>query len=513
MHKIEKKEFFQFLLQRSEGFTSYYQPIIKKDKITDYKIIFLTDNFKTLINSDPQLLIDKRISEIYPDFFENGMLEIFNSCISKKEFEISFERKLNFCGKKVWFENKAISYKNGIIMSSRDITRTKSIETKLRKLLAQVEYQNNILKDSESISKTASFRWNLRMKEWYFSDNMIILLDHYKISEEDRFKNGVFELLKNHDIDFLNEQIKSFEYYKKIEPFKFKLIDNKDHTTYFSLSGNFYPSKDGPVFLGVLNDITEDVTNQQLLENKNNALKKSYEELESFSHVVSHDLQEPLRKIQMFISRIDNFEDTARVEKMVHKIEETSNRMQRLIKNMLYYSSISNPDANFQKINLKVLIKEVKKDYKESLQNNDFKVELEKLSSIHGDPILLKQLFSNLISNAIKYKRELADKTILIKEQKFDIDTLKVFKGKTISSEHYKKIIFKDNGIGFDQKYASKVFEIFQRLHDKNKYSGTGIGLAICNKIMKIHNGFIDVESSVNCGTTFYLYFPKQLIL
>ena len=510
MQHTEKKDFFEFLLQRSEGFTSYFTPIFDSDRIVDYSVLFLTDNFEQLIKTNPQNLITKNVSEIYPAFFKNGMLEIFNSCILKKEFEISFERELEFCGETYWFENRAISYKNGIILNSRNTSRTKKIETKLRKLLTQVEYQNNILKDSESISKTASFRWHIRENTWHFSDSMSFLLDHFKVSKKNRKTNGIFELLKNKSTELLNEAIHSFEYYKKITPIEFQIRDSKGYIAYYSLNGNFYPTKNGPVFLGVLVDVTNNVKNQLLLKNKNNDLKKSYAELESFSHVVSHDLQEPLRKIQMFISRIDDFSNTDKVEKMIHKIEETSNRMQHLIKNMLYYSSISDPKSNFQKIELHQIIESCLTEYNEQLSQNNFKIEVSVTSSIKGDVTLLKQLFSNLISNAIKYKSTTLDNSIQITEQPFTTDTLFTDSAKKISAKNYIKILFSDNGIGFEQQYATKIFKIFQRLHDKNKYSGTGVGLAICNKIIKIHNGFIDVESSPNKGAKFYLYFPKK---
>ena len=261
--------------------------------------------------------------------------------------------------------------------------------------------------------------------------------------------------------------------------------------------------------VGVLQDVTESIKKDKKLKKRNKELKRSNAELESFNRVVSHDLQEPLRKIQMFISLLSETEGTAFSDKSLayfNKIDTSANRMQMLIKNLLSYSRIDSTHENFERIDLNKKLEKVQDNLSERLKEANVKIVKTELPIIKGIPFQMEQLFNNLISNAIKYRSLTGPAKILIDASKVYKDQIPFNFLKTSNSYH--KIVVSDNGIGFDQENADKIFDIFERLHQKNEYSGTGIGLAICKKIVENHHGFINASSEPNKGSIFYIYLP-----
>ena len=245
------------------------------------------------------------------------------------------------------------------------------------------------------------------------------------------------------------------------------------------------------------------------LEEFNIELESKNKELESFNYISSHDLQEPLRKIQMFSSMVleSDFENLSENGKdKLKRIELSANRMQNLIIDLLTYSRTNVNEEKFKMVNFQKIIDDVKDDFSEELKIKNAKITLITSCDVEVIPFQFRQLIQNFISNSLKFaKPDLAPvinitcKTILGKSVNFD---------KLKPQTKYCCIMIKDNGIGFDEIYKDKIFQVFQRLHDKNKYAGTGIGLSIIKKIIDNHNGFITVKSQINEGTTFTIYIP-----
>lgn len=248
-------------------------------------------------------------------------------------------------------------------------------------------------------------------------------------------------------------------------------------------------------------------TNQ--LEIKTIKLELINNDLESFNHICSHDLQEPLRKIQMFISQVSDTEFDNLSEEGKHKLERidlSAARMRNLIQDLLAYGSTETIDNSLTTVSLKKLVDEVKDVLSEELKEHKTVLRVQKDCEITVRPIQFKQLLFNLFTNAIKFsKRE--DKPVIKVSGKIvegsDYPELQLAEEK-----RYSRILVSDNGIGFDQKYERKVFEIFQRLHSDEEYQGTGIGLAIVKRIITTHNGQIRVESSLGNGATFEIFIP-----
>ncbi|NRS88177.1 PAS domain S-box-containing protein [Flavobacterium sp. 7E] len=247
------------------------------------------------------------------------------------------------------------------------------------------------------------------------------------------------------------------------------------------------------------------------LEQKNIDLEYMNKELQSFAYISSHDLQEPLRKIQTFASRIidkekDNLSDFGK--DYFYKIQTSANRMQTLIQDLLAYSRTNNSDKKFEEINLATIIAETTGDLLEELQQSNGVITVGKTCDLKIIPFQFRQLLHNLISNSLKFARADLYPVITID---CTIGAGKDFENKTLVAEkQYCYIRYTDNGIGFEQQYSSKIFELFQRLGGKEKYSGTGIGLAIVKKIIENHNGTISVTSAINKGVVFSIFIPIQ---
>ena len=246
------------------------------------------------------------------------------------------------------------------------------------------------------------------------------------------------------------------------------------------------------------------------LKNTNINLVKMNIELQSFVYVSSHDLQEPLRKIQTFISRLNDTEEmkfSAVAKEYFEKINAAANRMQSLILDLLAYSRTNLTDKVFVIKNLQELAEEIKEDYRERIKETNAVVEIHNLFEAKVIPFQFRQLFNNLIGNAIKYSRPGIPPHILISGSQingFEIKNL----GARVDCT-YCHISIADNGIGFDMEFKDKIFQIFQRLHSNTEYSGTGIGLAIVKKIVENHNGIITASGAENQGAIFDIYIPE----
>jgi signal transduction histidine kinase len=245
------------------------------------------------------------------------------------------------------------------------------------------------------------------------------------------------------------------------------------------------------------------------LKQQNYQLELTNRELDSFTYIASHDLKEPLRKIMTYISLITkNGSKVSGADNQMHlqKISSFAERMQNLLDDLLQYSHASQSEKTVEDVDLNKSVGEVVQNLHEEISETRAEIKYDSLPVIKGMPFQIRQLFQNLISNSLKYRQPATPPVITI--------TSSIVSGKEIENTHHKmsqnyvRLLFRDNGIGFNQSYADKVFRLFQRLHTTGDYKGTGIGLTICKKVVDNHHGFIKVVSAENVGTTFEIYFP-----
>ena len=254
----------------------------------------------------------------------------------------------------------------------------------------------------------------------------------------------------------------------------------------------------------------------ELLLSKNDELVKMNKELQAFTFISSHDLQEPLRKIKTFTNLIVDTEKQTLSEQgkdYFDRIQRSANRMQMLIEDLLIYSQAINHEAKFEKTNLDKILGEVKNDLAEIIISKKAIIEAEHLCDAYVIPFQFRQLFNNLITNSLKFSHLTIAPHIVIKSKigsgtEFNKGILQVSNEPLIPDKQYCHISFSDNGIGFEVQFTDKIFELFQRLHNREEYPGTGIGLAIVKKIIENHEGLIIATSKLHKGSTFDIYIP-----
>lgn len=249
--------------------------------------------------------------------------------------------------------------------------------------------------------------------------------------------------------------------------------------------------------------------NRQLLENIA-SLEQANQDLDRFAFLASHDLQEPLRKIRMFSDRLalkynEKMDDDGKTN--IQRIHKAAERMQNLITDILTFSKISVDAPSFVNCDMNTLLEEVLIDLDEELKTKNGKVLIDKLPALSVNPRLIKPLFHNLIGNALKYSKKDTNPIVKITSE---VSAQLNGKANQSTSPKYCRIFIQDNGIGFDQKYAEEIFGMFKRLHHNSEFQGTGIGLALCKKIVEQHQGFISARSKINEGSTFIISLPIQ---
>jgi PAS domain S-box-containing protein len=273
-------------------------------------------------------------------------------------------------------------------------------------------------------------------------------------------------------------------------------------------------------------DITERKQAAELLAQRVAELARSNAELEQFAFVASHDLQEPLRKIQAFGDRLKTKCDEAKLEQgrdYLERMQSAAARMQTLINDLLTFSRVISRTEAFEPVNVTAITREVLGDLEVRIEKGNAKIEVGELPTIEGDAMQIRQLLQNLIGNALKFQPPSAQPVVRIRGQvvvqpsgrgNAPFVVRKSTDGTPTSGvgigEQFCELTVQDNGIGFDERYLDKIFAVFQRLHGRQEYEGTGIGLAVCRRIADRHGGTITARSKPGEGATFIVRLPLK---
>lgn len=362
---------------------------------------------------------------------------------------------------------------------------------------------------SEIVSKHGNWIFYMEDDELEFSDNLYRLLGEKPQSFESTLEN-LISFVHPDDVKKVTNQFNNISDIEDLPFINFRIIQRNGTTKHFRSYGKIiYDSEGRRKLLGITADITDEIENYRLIEERNLELERNNKELASFNYVASHDLQEPLRKIQTFISRLEDKEGESlsnNGKMYIARIKSSSARMRSLIDDLLQFSRTNKCEDSLEPTNINLLIAQAKQELAQSITEKKAKIISDSLPSMMVIPFQVSQLFLNLMSNSLKYSKSDVAPVIEILYTTTHIKDMP--KVKVSQCEMYHTIIIKDNGIGFEQEYADKIFILFNRLHNKNEYSGTGIGLSICKKIVENHNGYIVADSVVNEGSTFTIYLP-----
>jgi len=367
------------------------------------------------------------------------------------------------------------------------------------------------VKHAEEIGAFSCWQWDLEANQITSSDNQYKLLGHEPQSFKltiDKFNEFVHPedraIIADGAHKVLNENTFPVAH--------FRVIRKDGEVRHFISRSKLITLSDGKkTLIGINSDVTEQYVINKSLEERNRELELSNKELASFNHVASHDLQEPLRIVQIYISRIVEMGEPEMPEKIKEyfdRIKMSVTRMRSLIDALLLFSKTSKYDDIFEETNLNTLLENSKLELAQPIEDKNAIINSVKLPKLNVISFQIQQLFTNLLSNSLKYSKpntatiiNIACKKIIAADQP---------ELKTQSAKSFYKITISDNGIGFDEKYSESIFKLFYRLHQEkeNEQPGTGIGLSICKKIVEKHGGFITATVIPEEGSTFSVYLP-----
>jgi len=477
-------------------------------KLIDLRFTRLANSLVMIAGSNTNELLDINMlkgTELMYDIHSkiDHMVDLettnFNKHQQKYEYEISFTPFITL----ILFLFTLLVFILSYTQINKDII---ALRNSNEKLLISTES----IKHAEVIGKFCMSLWNLKTDKLYYSDNLYRLLgcepksfeptiENYLefVHPDDRHivTNGIDDLVKKHDT-----YTRFYRVIRKDGEERFfrsvgKLIENVGHCTH----------------IGVAQDVTHEHLSNLTLQERNRELELSNKELASFNQIASHDLQEPLRKIQTFISLIGEREIAGMSDsgkKHFEGILTSVARMRKLIDDLLLFSRMNKADKIFEESDLNLLLRNTLHELSEEIDEKSMHIESVQLPVLKVIPFQIQQLFQNLISNSLKYSKQSGEKILKINCEKV---TAKAYPILNMGSNNiYYKITVSDNGLGFEQQYAEQIFTIFKRLHTLNEYPGTGIGLSICKKIVENHSGFIFAEGESGIGAVFSIFLPAD---
>jgi signal transduction histidine kinase/CHASE3 domain sensor protein len=379
----------------------------------------------------------------------------------------------------------------------------------LKKTNEALKINAETMSQAEEIGDFSNWQWNLETEKYIFSDNLYRFLGCEPQSFEANLENFL-NFIHPDDRHLLIEGTDKVLNEGKTSTHIFRIIRKDGEIAYTKSVSKLLTDVIGKkIVIGITTNITKDYLHSQSLSDMNRELAESNAELSSFNHVASHDLQEPLRKIQTFISRIadndlQNMSESGR--DYFSKIQTATNRMRQLINDLLLFSRANKSESIFEKTDLNILLENTKQELAQIIEEKNASILSVSLPTLQVIPYQIQQIFTNLIGNALKYSNPTINLFINIACEL--IDEKNANNVKLLADKKYYKFTFADNGLGFEQEYAEQIFVLFKRLHDSTIYPGAGIGLSICKKIIDNHSGFIFAQSKLGEGATFTFYLP-----
>lgn len=351
------------------------------------------------------------------------------------------------------------------------------------------------------------------------------------ISGKNKWSDGVYNIFTNitpreplsytafmsyvldEDLALLDEDVKrkllSLQQYNE----EYRIAIGNKNYKFIQLIGRRIHDEQGNVITdnGIIRDITSEKQKEEAANIAINELLHSNKELESFAYIASHDLQEPVRKISTFSSRLVSKLSAAADEETamyLKRILASTENMRLLIDNLLEYSRMQRNVEPFAETNLNFILQQVKTDLELVIEETGTVINSDKLPNIIASSTRMKQLFNNIISNSIKFAKQGEPSVITISYTELSDTEREEHRLKDMTC--YYKIVFSDNGIGFEEEYSQKIFHVFQRLNGKSEYPGSGIGLAICKKIVEQHHGIIYATGRLGEGANIVIILPQE---
>ncbi|MCF4102687.1 PAS domain S-box protein [Gillisia sp. M10.2A] len=465
---------------------------------SNWNFIYLNSEAETLLQCKKEDVLNKNIWNLFPEAEDDIFYEKYNHAVNtgvKVSFE-GFYEPLN-----IWFEINAYPGKDGLSVYFKDITQKKYANQEIR--IAKERYDL-----VSKATREAVYDWDINNNVLEWSEAYYSLFGYERVSKQENIENwelNIYEEDRDRVLEDLSAALTNFNQDKWECEYRITMANKKNAIV--RDKGFVIRDKNGRAerMIGALQDITQLKRNEielkllnENLEKKVHELAVSNAELEQFAYIASHDLQEPLRMVTSFLTQLQKKYDNQldkKAQQYIHFATDGAVRMRQIILDLLEYSRVGKMNYQFEEIDLNKMLDEIIHLHKNLIIENDAIVVYENLPTIQAAGTPLQRLLSNLLSNALKY-HQIGRNPVIQIEVKEDPE--------------FWQISVIDNGIGITEQFFDKIFVIFQRLHSKDQYTGTGIGLAICKKIVENHEGTIWVESQVDRGSTFHFTIKKQ---
>jgi len=493
----ERTRFAEMLIESSVDMIAAY------DKNLHYTV--WNKRCEELLNLKKQDVLGKLVYEIFPTVQEQGVTTTLDRALAGESVHIPPQASVI---SDHYYESYALPLRDdvgevtGVLTITHDITESYVLR---RQLEERSQFAETII--DSSVDMIITYDRDLRVTAWNKKSEEVFRLTKQEVLG--RHVQDVFPYIAGMEANLQTVLQGGTVQYDphELPPYgihaNLYLLPLKDHagqvTGVLSISHDVSDVVQAAARLAAVN---------QTLEAKNKELANTNAELASFSYVASHDLQEPLRKIQSFASRILTSEKD-RLSEMgqdaFRRMQSAADRMQQLIEDLLTYSRTNTQAGEFVVTDLNTILQEAEQEVSEAIQEKQAVIEADPLPTARVIVFQFRQLVANLLSNALKYQHPgvvphiRITCTMVLGEEVPQMDA---------AGKYYLQIKVIDNGIGFEQQYGERIFELFQRLHGRSEYKGTGIGLAICRKIMQNHQGYLLAEGRPGEGATFTIYLP-----
>lgn len=480
------------------------------------KLAYVNKQFNTLLGYDQEDLsgLDYDWNKIiFKDDKEKFQEELQKCYALKDEESYSYNNRLTHKeGKWLYFRMKGTVLRRdsegkpeALLFIAEDITEQQMSSEELHRT-------KELISETEKMNRFGMYSYDAITDSFTWSDGV------YKLFDVSRETNP------SPNYDFFKQFIVPEDRQRMADIRKNILPDTSDYENVFSIQTEkgdikilldivkVLRNEAGEVvkYIGSLRDITKERLYERELQKNIKDLYNSNKELEDFAYVASHDMQEPLRKITTFSTRLyDKFSTQLGDEGKTYleRMNVAANNMRILIENLLEISRTSREDHHFTKINLREAIQAAINELELKIEEHKVTIKiLTEIPEIEAVPSLMAQLFSNLLNNAIKFRSKSLPVITVSARAINKTERENLF----LPEKTFFEIAVTDNGIGFEQEFAERVFQIFQRLHGKAEYPGSGIGLSICKKIVDKHNGIIYAKSEIGRGTTFFVVLPEK---
>ncbi|GAB4044186.1 sensor histidine kinase [Spirosoma litoris] len=479
--------------------------------IVDFMIETANPMTEQSLSMPPNELIGRRMLALFPAAIELGILTLFERVVETGQAVQLTQYYADEHVPESWFDLSAVrSEPEQVVVTFLNITASKRVELEMKR-------QAELLKTVLDHTQTAISRHEaIRDQTGKIIDFQAVLANRHSIRMWGDLAEAI--LTKSFfEVSTADQQLYDFPKYVHV------VETGEPDLTEFNIGDQWLlrltaKSGDGVVISNI--DISENRRYRQQIEATNVELKRSNDSLQSFAYIASHDLQEPLRKIIAFGAMLNERYTTVlgtEGSEMLARMQSAAERMSVLIRDLLDYSKISSQRDSFHSFSLTKLIEDILEDLWHPIQDTNAQIQIGTdgpLPNLIGDRPQLRQLFQNLLSNALKFHQtDSAGAPIppFIQVSAKRITSAKLpdtIRQELKANQAYWAISIADNGIGFEQKYAEQIFQVFQRLHSRKQFGGTGIGLAVVKKVIEQHEGAIQVDSEAGKGTTFTVYLP-----